>query len=322
MPHPSRHGPASLALCALLAAAPVTVLAQSAQELAEREALAAEGLSAEQIDAYLATKAQILESLDRRTGTINLRKANATLVVPDNFYYLDADDAQTVLVDIWGNPPGEKGLGMLFPAEYSPFDGDSWGVTIDWQEDGYVSDEDANEIDYDELLGDLQQQTREANRYRQEEGYPTVNLLGWAERPYYDGGAHKLYWAKELSFEGMDQNTLNYDIRVLGRRGVLVLSFIAGMEQKADIDASRETVLAMAEFNEGDRYTDYVEGDKLAGYGIGALVAGAAGFALAKKGILAAVLIFLKKFGALIAVGAIAAARGLFGGKKKAEQDA
>ncbi len=314
MPALLRRLTASLALVLLIA---TPALAQTEEE--ERQALAAQGLSLEEIDQYLTAKANILASLERQTGTINLRKANATLEVPENFYYLDPQDAQTVLVEIWGNPPGEEGLGMLFPAEYSPFDLESWGVTIDWQDDGYVSDDDANQINYDELLSELQQTARESNQYRSEQGYPTVELLGWAERPYYDASAHKLYWAKELAFQGVDDNTLNYDIRVLGRRGVLVLSFVANMAQKSAIDANREAVLAMAEFNEGDRYMDYVEGDKLAGYGIGALVAGATGLALAKKGVFAAVLIFLKKFGVLLVAGLLAGGRALMG-KKKTEQ--
>jgi uncharacterized membrane-anchored protein len=36
-----------------------------------------------------------------------------------------------------------------------------------------------------------------------------------------------MYWAKEINFGGDSENTLNYNIRVLGRKGVLLLNFIA-----------------------------------------------------------------------------------------------
>jgi len=74
----------------------------------------------------------ILESLNPQTGDIKLSGNLATLHVPDNFYFLGSDDAEKVLVDLWGNPPGQDVLGMLFPQEYSPLDYESWAVTVDY----------------------------------------------------------------------------------------------------------------------------------------------------------------------------------------------
>lgn len=263
---------------------------------------------------YLVWAAQTWESLDRQTGEIMLPDARATLTVPENFYYLNPTDAQTVLVDIWGNPPSELTHGMLFPADMTPFDTESWAVTIEYEEDGYVSDDDADEIDYSDLLKQMQEDTRYASKERVKQGYPAIELVGWAAQPYYDAASHKLYWAKEISFEGDDLNTLNYNIRVLGRKGVLVLNFIAGMDQKTVIDSNLDTVLAMAEFNDGARYGDFnPDIDQVAAYGLGALVAGKV---LTKAGFFALILVFLKKFGVFIVVGAAALMRGIFGGKK------
>jgi len=124
----------------------------------------------------------------------------ATLEVPEDFYYLDPDDAQRILVEMWGNPPGEKSLGMLFSAEITPFDDQAWGVTIDYEEEGYVEDTDAAEINYDELLEQMQDETRAASQERVAAGYEAIELIGWAARPYYDEKSHKLHWAKELAF--------------------------------------------------------------------------------------------------------------------------
>ncbi len=43
-------------------------------------------------------------SLNKQKGTITISGAGATLTVPDNYYFLDAKDAEKVLVDVWGNP--------------------------------------------------------------------------------------------------------------------------------------------------------------------------------------------------------------------------
>jgi uncharacterized membrane-anchored protein len=221
----------------------------------------------------------ILESLNPQTGDIKLSGNLATLHVPDTFYFLDSDDAEKVLVDIVA--------------------------------DGWVTDEDAADIDYDELLEDMQDDIRDANPDRIAEGYGGIELLGWAEAPHYDTSNKKLYWAKELRFDGNDDTTLNYEIRALGRRGILTMTFIANGSQLDEINMRRESVLAMAEFNQGNRYLDFDPSvDEVAAYGLGALVAGKIA---AKTGVLTAALILLKKFGVFLLIGLAAFGRKIKG---------
>lgn len=277
-------------------------------------------LTAEQAE-YIAWARQLWDSLDRQQGTIKLPNGVATLNVPENFYYLNPADSEKILVEVWGNPPGAGAntLGMLFPIEGTPFDSDNWGVSIEYIEDGYVSDSDADEIDYDDLLADMQESTQDENKVRAEQGYEPIELVGWAENPFYDKQSHKLHWAQELKFGNQSPNTLNYNIRVLGRKGILLLNFIAGMEQKEIIDSKLDSVLALAEFDQGSRYEDFDPSiDKVAAYGLGALVAGKV---IAKTGFLAAALIFLKKFGVLIVI-AIGALLGKLFRRKKLQADA
>ena len=252
-------------------------------------------------DEYLAWAKKTWDSINRQNGTIKLNSAGAILNIPQSFYYLDQKDAKTVLVDIWGNPPDQTTLGMIFPVAMTPFDADAWAVTLSYEEDGYVSDDDADDIDYNELLQQMKKDTQESSKIRISQGYEGIELVGWASPPYYDANAHKLHWAKELSFSGREVNTLNYNIRVLGRKGVLVLNFIAGMDQKELIESKLDSVLALAEFDSGSKYDDFnPDIDKVAAYGIGALVAGKV---IAKTGLFALALVFLKKFGVFIVVG-------------------
>ena len=262
-----------------------------------------EQLTPEQ-EQYIAWAQGIWESLNRQQGEISLLDDAVTLNVPDNFYYLSPKDAEKVLVEVWGNPPGSGlgGQGMLFPSEFTPFDEGSWAVTIGYEQEGYVSDEDADSIDYDEMLAQMKAGTAEENEQRVAQGFAAIELVGWASTPFYDQASHKLHWAQELRFEGQDPNTLNYNVRVLGRKGVLVLNFVADMTQKALIDSQLDTVVAMADFDTGSRYQDFDPSiDQVAAYGIGALVAGKIA---AKVGLFAVALVFLKKFGVLIVIGA------------------
>jgi uncharacterized membrane-anchored protein len=250
------------------------------------------------------TAEEFLDSLHFQQGEILLPKKIATLKLPAGFRYLPPADAERVLVDAWGNPPGYESLGMIFPADRSPLDENSWGVIITYDEDGHVKDDDALSIKYDEILADMKAQTQENNEQRKKDGYPAMTLVGWAEPPSYDSATHKFYWAKELSVEGSKANTLNYNIRVLGRKGVLVLNAIANMNQVSEIRAQMPTVVAATEFTSGNRYADFDSStDKVAEYGLAALLAGGVAAKLGLFGKLFALLLAFKK---LIVVGVLA----------------
>jgi uncharacterized membrane-anchored protein len=299
--------------------------AQKKERKAEKEP-AAETIQIpqEQLDSMLKAmkeREEIASRLKFQQGEIKLKDGLATLKASTKFRYLDPDQTDTVLVQLWGNPPRqEKTMGMLFPADISPADPESWGVVITYDEDGYVKDDEAAGIKYDELLKEMQEGTSEASKERVKQGYEAIELIGWAAPPRYDQAAHKLYWAKELSFGGGPEHTLNYDIRALGRRGVLSLNAVASMSQLQTIEKDMQEVLSFVEFNEGHRYGDYVAGvDKVAAYGIGALIAGKLA---AKAGLFKLLLLFAAKFWKLLLVAALAIgvlAKKLLAGRRKEE---
>ena len=125
-----------------------------------------------------------------------------------------------------------------------------FGVVLTYDDSGYVSDEDASKINYDDLLREMQSGEKEVNAERVRQNYPPIRLVGWAAAPHYDARAHKIYWAEDLIFGDEPAHTLNYDMRVLGRRGVLQLKFVASMDQLATVEASSRDVLAIPEFKD------------------------------------------------------------------------
>ncbi|NVM77986.1 putative membrane-anchored protein [Duganella sp. SG902] len=251
------------------------------------------------------TSQQFLASLTFREGKIALPGEIATLDLPSSFRYLNPADTAKLLTDGWGNPPGAKTLGMIVPADVNPLSAAGWGVVVTYDKDGHVKDDDADKINYADLLKDIQESMVENNKARKEQGYAPMTLVGWAEQPSYDKAQHKLYWAKELHTEGDKGNGLNYNIRVLGREGVLVLNAVAGMDQIAQVKTEMKKVTGFTEFTAGNRYTDFnASTDKVAEYGIAALVAGGVAAKLGFFGKIFAVLLALKKF-ILIGVAAI-----------------
>jgi uncharacterized membrane-anchored protein len=243
------------------------------------------------------TPEQFLATLKQQHGTITLPSGIATLKLNEEFYYLDPKDTERLLTDGWGNPPGHETLGMIIPKAVSPLTASGWGVIVSYKDDGHISDEDAAKIDYADLLKQMQEEDEEDNKERQKQGYAGLHLLGWAEQPHYDESSHKMYWARELKADDAEDSTLNYSIRVLGRKGVLELNAVASMADLPMIKQELPKVIAFTNFTEGNLYTDYNPGtDKLASYGLAALVGG--GLA-AKAGLFAKIGIFLlaaKKF--------------------------
>lgn len=232
-------------------------------------------------------------SLHYRMGEVQLPNGKAVLRLGSQFRYLPPEDTKRLLEEAWGNPDGGDTQGMIVPASLSPVGPGGWGVIVQYDDSGHVSDDDAKGIDYDEMLTEMKKSSKDENAERAKAGFEPVEIVGWASKPFYDAATNRLHWAKELHFGSEQGNTLNYNIRVLGREGVLVLNAVAGMDQLASIKPDLDAMVAVADFAPGHRYADYNEKtDRTAEYGIAALVAGGVA---AKAGWLAPLLLFLKK---------------------------
>lgn len=194
---------------------------------------------------------------------------------------------------------------MIFPQNSSATAEGGYAFVVEYEALGYVKDEDADKIDYDDLLKEMKEGGKKANEERKKAGLETIELLGWAAKPHYDKEKKILYWAKELEVAGADQHTLNYDIRVLGRKGLLNIQAVSGMAQLDSVNSHIADVVSMVSFNEGSRYTDFDSNtDEVAAWTIGGLVAGKV---LAKVGFFAILLKYLKLIiaGVVLAGGAI-----------------
>ncbi|AOP35111.1 hypothetical protein A0128_15435 [Leptospira tipperaryensis] len=244
---------------------------------------------------------QIVKNLKYQTGKIVLGDNLATLTVPPHFRYIDGKQSKLVLEKVWGNPPGPEPLGMLFLKNESPISQNfTFAISIGFSEEGFIKDDDAKDMDYEDLLDEMKDDTKESNEERKKEGYQSVELVGWASPPFYDEKTKKLHWAKTLKFEGSEVDTLNYNIRMLGRKGVLILNVIADIDKLPQVNQELDAIVNSTEFNEGSRYSDFNPGlDTVAAYGIGGLIAGKV---LAKAGLFALLLKFWKVI-ALAAIG-------------------
>lgn len=241
--------------------------------------------------------------LKYQTGTITLPNKVATLHLGEKYRYLDPNETNKLLM-AWGNESDTSTQGTIIPVDVDPWSETGWAVILTYVDDGHIDDSDAAEIDYDDMLKDMKEGTEDHNKERKQAGFEAVHLIGWAEKPHYDASAKKLYWAKELNFEGSEGNTLNYDVRVLGREGVLSMNAVAGMDRLEQIRSEMRPLIEVAEFNEGYRYGEFnAKTDRVAEYGLAALIATGVG---AKLGLFAKLGVLLMAFKKFIVIGLIA----------------
>ena len=274
---------------------------------------------------YTALYNAFIDSLDQTlnwmTGEAEIKNGLAKIIIPNGFRMLNGEEGSMVLTDIWGNPPSSDGsaksLGLLFPKEGGIGLEDSYAINITYSEDGYIDDSDAKDMDYDELLETIQDGANESNIARAEAGYETIDVVGWASSPFYDAENKKLHWAQEIKFGDAPLNTLNYNIRVLGRKGYLNLNAISDITVLPKVKKDIDQVLTAVNFTEGNRYADFDSSiDKVAAVGIGGLIAGKV---LAKGGFF----VMLAKFWKVIALGAVAffaSIKKFFTGGRKEEE--
>lgn len=252
------------------------------------------------------------KSLHPQSGDVRIPEAKAVLHLGDRYYFLPAAEAKRVLVEVWRNPPDavNEVLGMVLEKDSTIFS-NVWGAVITYKETGYVSDKDAASEDYAKVLSEMQQGEAADNDERRKAGYPAMTLVGWAQAPSYDAASHSLIWARELATEGIQTNGLNYDVRLLGRTGVLSLNMVSDMGALADVRAAAQQFGKSATFESGATYADYnASTDHTAEYGLAGLVAGGGALAVAQKVGLFAI---LAKFGKVIIIGLIAFGAAILG---------
>jgi uncharacterized membrane-anchored protein len=263
---------------------------------------------------------KILADIVYQEGHISLLGGKAGFDLPSGYRFLNARDSKRVIVDLWENPPGyaDGVLGMVVPRGEDLAYPDSWAIVVTYQEDGYVSDHDADAINYDDLLKEMRKANEGSNKEREKQGYASFVLKGWAVAPSYDHKTKALFWAREFLSSDTSRSSLNYDVRVLGRSGVLSLNGVAGMNRLKDIQAASSEIVSMVHFTQGNRYQDFsASTDKKADYTLAGLVLG--GAIAAKTGLLKGLFVGLLAMKKLVVAGAVAVFAGirkLFGRKK------
>lgn len=214
----------------------------------------------------------------------------ASIDVPAGYVFADKELAKKFLEASGSTPDGA--LGIVFPAEAmneksKEEDANSFYVISRFEDSGYVHDEDAKDLKPDEILKTYQEGTKENNEHRKSMNLPPVYVGGWAEKPQYEKDKHQVVWALQVKDEDSTSapvTGINYNTRILGRKGVLSMNLVTSQEKFPENKAKVMALLNKTEFTKGNTYGEYVEGkDKASGYGLTGLILGGGAMAAAAK---------------------------------------
>ncbi len=240
----------------------------------------------------------------------------ATLQLDSKFVYLNKEDTIKFQEKSLGNFPTSKEIGSIYPLD----ENQSWYVVMEYDEVGHIKDDDKNNIDADAILKSYREGTEEQNKKKNPEDQ--LHVVGWDVKPFYDQATNTLQWSM-LAEDNQKQQMINYNVERLTRKGYvsfLLVTDPASLQQ--DKKVLNELIMPKFTLKQGNRYEDFdASTDQMAEYGLTGLVLGGLGLAVAKKaGLLALILVFLKKGWIIIVAvlgGLVGLIKRMFGKKKE-----
>lgn len=223
-----------------------------------------------------------------KPGAIGAVDGKAEFKASPAYTFLGVGDTDKFL-KLNGNPP--VGNAYTIAATQA-----GWFGILHFAPEGYIKDDE--KIDAEALLKTLKEQNVAGNEAKRKQGYQALVLEGWAIPPRYDAENKRLEWGTRLRGEDNSQ-VVNVSTRILGRSGYTSAVLVTSPET-VEVDlADFKKALKDYDYVKGEKYSEWKQGDKVAAYGLGALVLGGAAAAATSKG-------GFKVIGLAIAAGAAA----------------
>ena len=236
-------------------------------------------------------------------GPLDGDLGEATIKIPAG--YIFTGKAGTVKWDVDGGGLADEGSRGLIQSPAG------WMLMFSYEETGHIKDDEKDELDKDALLDSYKEGTTAGNERRQQAGMEPLFIDGWEQIPAYNDAEKVLEWAI-TAHSPSQARIVNFNTRLLGRTGVMSAVLMYGNDvQLKDISADYRAVLSTFAFKGGQNYSEYKDGDKLAEYGLAALVAGGGVALAAKSGLLAKFGILLAKGGKALIVAIVAIGAGI-----------
>lgn len=202
----------------------------------------------------------------------------ATITIPEGYLYTEAAGTMK-LMQAYGNLVSGGELGYISPDDLS------WFAVFEFDECGYVKDDEKDALDATKIMKQMQEGQKQANEQLRSQGMPTLEVIGWHTPPFYNPDTKNLEWAIRLRGEGGGE-TINYKTKLLGRRGVMDVVLVCEEAQMATVVPEYQKLIAGYKYLDDQSYAAFTKGDKIAEYGLTGLIVGGGLLAAAKTGLL------------------------------------
>lgn len=230
----------------------------------------------------------------------------AELKLPEGFHFVGADGLDK-FYELTRNSKGGNEVGVVISPK-------EWMLFLSYSDIGYVKDNDRDQLEAAKLLKSLQESQDADNEERQKRGWDRMKVVDWATAPHYDAKTNNLKWAINLasSRDSFKEVWINESVRILGRGGVMNATLVTEPAAFKEAETEADALLAgNFSYRAGEKYAEFKAGDKVAEYGLAALVLGGAGAVAVKTGLFAAIASFFGKMWKALVLVVIAGASAL-----------
>ncbi len=231
------------------------------------------------------------------SSPIVLDSHDATIIHNEEFEYLN-DANEVNQYQFWHT--GQEDTFRDFLAFYY-YDSEDYFKSINlvlnkFNNDGYVKLDDWKDLNPDDLIRQKKENAKINNEKRKEIGFDLVENVEWIEYPSLDKNSNSVSYSFKVTWSDGSEN-MNKFLIILGRNGYSEFEIVSTYGFEEEFKAARNLSYFLQNnfsYNPQFEYKDYKPGDKVAAYGIAALVATSLGVkGIAKAG---GILVALKKF--------------------------
>lgn len=222
---------------------------------------------------------KLVKSINWKTEGAGTLGNIAQINVPSG-YRFTATDGTVKLMEAYGNLTNGDELGYISPLDMG------WFAVFEFDDVGYVKDDEKDKLDADKILEQLKEGQEAANKELSKRGMPTLTVVGWQTPPFYNPQTNNLEWAIRLR-TGDGSSVVNYKTKLLGRRGVMDVVLVCDEEEMPTLIPEYQKLLTGYSFKKEESYAAFSKGDKIAEYGLTGLIVGGGLLVAAKSGLLA-----------------------------------